>query len=126
MEAAAASRKSIKLEAGGKGVPGMANFDQRIGQHKTKVITNNGVTEVVYHDTAVVTFNDDHIILDSGGWWTRTTKARMNQAAQQFGLGYSVKQVQGAWVVTFQDQDQHFEANRIRLDRKIGYVSVPN
>ena len=116
----------MKLGAGGKGVMRMANFDQRIGQHKTKVITNNGVTKVVYHDTAVVMFNDDQIILDSGGWWTRTTKARMNQAAQQFSLGYSVKQVQGAWVVTFQDQDQHFEANRIRLDRKIGYVSVPN
>ena len=114
----------MKLGAGGKGVLDMANFEQRIGQHKTKVITGNGMTKVVYHDTAVVTFNDDHIILDSGGWWTRTTKARMNQAAQQFCLGYYVKQVQGNWVVTFQDENHYFEANRIRLDRKSGCVSV--
>ena len=116
----------MKLGAGGKGVLSMANFDQQIGQHKTKVIRINGMTKVVYHDTAVVTFNDDHIILDSGGWWTRTTKFRMNQAAQQFGLGYHVKQVQGDWVVTFQDEDHLFEANRIRLDRKSGCDSVTN
>lgn len=104
----------------------MAYFDQRIGQHKTKVITINGMTKVVYHDTAVVTFDDDDIILDTGGWWTRTTKARMNQAAQHFGLGYYVKQVHGDWVLTFQGEDHNFEANRITLDRKSGYVSVPS
>ena len=105
----------------------MKSNDRQIGQHMTKVLADDDdITKVVYHDTAVVTFNDDHIILDTGGWWTRTTKARMNQAAQQFGLGYYVKQVQGDWVVTFLDEDHFFEANRIRLDRKTGFVSVPN
>ena len=44
------------------------------------VLAEDGKTKVVYYDTAIVTFDKDAIILDTGGWWTRSTKTRMNQA----------------------------------------------
>lgn len=54
----------------------------KIGSHKTKVFTDDeGYTNVVYHETAVVKFNAEKIILNSGGWRTNTTKLRMNQAS---------------------------------------------
>jgi hypothetical protein len=84
------------------------------------VLVENGQTKVVYYDTTIVTFDDDVIVLDTGGWWTRSTKIRMNQASRQFGLGYTVRQVAGKWVVTFQNDDHSFESNRVKLDRKTG------
>ena len=38
-----------------------------IGTHKTEVLTENGVTSVKYHDTKVVTFSEDAIMLNTGG-----------------------------------------------------------
>lgn len=71
---------------------------QKIGKHYTKVIKMNGKTIVQYHATNVVTMYDNGaIFLNTGGWLTRTTKTRMNQASNQFGLGYVVKQNGGKW-----------------------------
>lgn len=63
----------------------------KIGKTATKVIKgDDGYTRVLYHDTVVVAFNEYEIILNSGGWQTKTTKTRMNQASDEFGLGFSV------------------------------------
>ena len=40
------------------------------------------------------------ITLDSGDWRTVTTKARINQVASQYGLGFRVTQDKGKWWVT--------------------------
>jgi hypothetical protein len=55
-------------------------------------------TQVWYHSTCVVEFDKDVIKLCTGGWRTATTKTRMNQASNQFGLGYSVYQKRGGLV----------------------------
>ena len=39
----------------------------QIGSHKTSVFTEDGITRIVYHNTAVVKFNNDKIILNSNG-----------------------------------------------------------
>lgn len=78
----------------------MAKQD-RIGTHATSVNTFNGLTVVRYHDTDILRFSDDAIILDSGGWRTATTKLRMNQASSQFGLGIHVYQSKGKWYVNY-------------------------
>lgn len=65
----------------------------------TRVYDQGGYTVVQYHATPVVKFNDREIILNSGGWHTSTTKARMNQAANQFLLGYQVFQKDYDWFV---------------------------
>lgn len=62
----------------------------RVGSHKTRVFTEKGVTKVRYHETDVVSFDDEKIILNSGGWNTNTTRDRMNQASNQFDLRYGV------------------------------------
>lgn len=85
-----------------------------IGRHKTKVSELNGTTIVKYHNTAVVMFDKDMIILHSGGWdkggtggWSGnyrpsySTKARMNQTSSQFDLGYQVFQRDWIWYVSF-------------------------
>jgi hypothetical protein len=42
--------------------------------------------EVWYHKTMVVQVRDGKIYLQNGGWWTSTTKNRINQAIAEFGL----------------------------------------
>lgn len=63
----------------------------------TRIETNGGWTFVRYHSTDVVRFNYNTIILSTGGWETVTTKLRMNQASNQFGLGYTVYQKNHVW-----------------------------
>lgn len=60
----------------------------------------NGDTIIRYHQTDVVRFNDKQIILNTGGWFTNTTKLRMNQASHQYGLGFGVCQEKGAWYIS--------------------------
>lgn len=52
-----------------------------------------------YHDTVVVKTYFDKIVLNSGGWMTATTKTAMNQASNEYFLGFSVYQEKGKWYV---------------------------
>ena len=63
----------------------------RVGKVHTKIGHDGGIVTIKYHATNVVTFNDKEIVLRTGGWKTKTTKARMDQASNQFGLGYSIQ-----------------------------------
>lgn len=71
----------------------------------TKVIKRelNGreYTAIKYHDTEVVVFSAGAILLDSGGWRTNTTKNRMNQASNDYSLGFNVYQQKREWFVDF-------------------------
>ena len=49
-----------------------------------------GNTHVQYHETVVVSFNDDWITLRTGGYNTLMTKTIMNGASTLFGLGFEV------------------------------------
>lgn len=83
-----------------------------IGRTATLVDRRNGVLRVIYHSTAVVTVEPDGtIILDTGGWRTNTTKLRMNQASQQFNLGYSVYQKDHRWFVSSGHDEPDVEFN---------------
>ena len=75
---------------------------QRIGKTATQVFHSDGVFwKVTYHKTDVVTVNQDgSITLDTGGWFTQTTKNRMNQASNQYGLCFRVYQAMGVWYVS--------------------------
>ena len=66
-------------------------------------INGAGFISVKLHRTTVVEFNDSIVRLWHGGWKTATTKARMNQASDHYGLGFRVFQ-----------------------DKKVWYVSLPN
>ena len=85
----------------------MAQLD-RVGSVHTSVYTEDGYTRVVYHFTCVVKFNQNKIILNSGGWHTQTTKNRMNQASNQYNLGYRVYQKDFTWYVDYKGQTIEF------------------
>ena len=75
----------------------------KIGKHATTVHGNGRETTVTYHETAVVVVNHNFstITLDSGGWRTTTTKARMNQTANYFDLDFNVRQINYIWYVEY-------------------------
>ena len=91
----------------------MAKTD-KVGVHKTSIYhTDYGDTVVQYPNTQVVRFNADEIVLDSGGWQTVTTKLRMNQASNQFRLGFYVHQRQHDWFVTNSNRTYDFNDGMI-------------
>lgn len=90
----------------------------KVGSHKTNIRTEGGFTRVRYHDTDVVSFNENGIVLDNGGWFTSTTKTRMNQASNQFGLDYIVFQKDFKWYVEYQNVNHVFHDGRAILIRK--------
>jgi len=75
---------------------------KRTGKRIAKIVANNTL-EVQYpdrkairlHDTDIVTFKGDKIILDNGGYETRTTKARMNDYISP----YYISQKNWEWYV---------------------------
>lgn len=73
-----------------------------IGSHKTTVASQGAITHVTYHSTIVVSFSNESIVLNSGGWRSNTTKLRMNQTSNQFGLGFQVYQKNFEWFVDYQ------------------------
>jgi hypothetical protein len=85
----------------------MARLD-KIGTVATCVYHNGDFTCVKYHYTDVVKFNWDKIILNSNGWQTQTTKTRMNQASNQFGLNFQVYQKNWDWFIDYNGQTVEF------------------
>ena len=90
---------------------------RRVGRTATSVMCTNGRISVVYHSTEVVLATKEKIVLNTGGWTTATTKARMNQASNQFGLGYKVYQKDRAWFVTYKGETRPFEGQELELIR---------
>lgn len=70
---------------------------------KYRTTWDNGINggSVTYVSTKIVSWNASKVVtLDSGGYRTVTTKRKMVQASNQFGLGYTVSQRKGDWYVT--------------------------
>lgn len=88
----------------------------RIGKGNTTIKTENGKTTVRYHATDVVTFDKRRIILNSGGWYTKSTKDRLNQTAAQFALGFHVYQEANEWHVSYKGESVDFFDGMV-LDR---------
>lgn len=80
----------------------------RLSNYKTVVTTNDkGETNVTYHETNVVTFDAKQITLRTGGWDSVTTRRKMNQASNQFGLGFGVYRESGKSFVRLPGQSWH-------------------
>ena len=72
----------------------------KLSNYRTTWTTNGDSGCVTYVNTPVVEWTDKTVTLRSGGYETVTTKRKMNQAANQFGLGFSVSQRDWAWFVS--------------------------
>lgn len=73
----------------------------KLSTYKTKIIVGANVTAITYHSTPIVSFDENKIILRTGGYRSVTTKRKMNQASIQFDLGYGVLQQKGEWYIVF-------------------------
>ena len=73
-----------------------------IGPHMTTIGRDEetNAISVRYHHTNVVQFNGSTVTLDHGGWLTHTTRRRMNQASEQFNLGFRIRQKNYDWFIT--------------------------
>lgn len=76
----------------------MSRMDKLI-MYKTTLEIDGDKGCVTYTDTDIVKWVKNKIILCSGGWKSVTTKRKMNQASNQFNLGYSVFQKDFVWYV---------------------------
>ena len=99
-----------------------------IGSHKTTISTEllqdaEKRLLVTYHNTIVVkVINDRFVILNTGGWYTDTTKRRMNQASRQYKLGYVVYQSDFTWYVSIGDDIEPYY-DGIIIDTKENIIS---
>ncbi len=102
-----------------------------LGARATAIESDEEGTHVRYHSTNVVSFTCKAVTLRSGGWRTATTKRRMNQASQQFGLGFTVYQKDFGWFVDlwngetadFKEGMTFAREMAIQLTRKIAWAA---
>jgi len=80
---------------------GRNKLSRKVGNN-TYLVRHSGVPgdsiHLKLHDTYIVTwYADGHVELNSGGWRTVTTKARLNEYLEG---GYSISQVKGQWYLS--------------------------
>lgn len=81
-----------------------AMWNKNIWKNKAaavQVTTPDGQQQVRYHDTSVVTWDDNHIVLFHGGWKTATIKMRMNEVSELNNLSFRVHQKSKNWYVAY-------------------------
>ena len=79
----------------------------KLGNRSRRVLGNNTTLEtdwqnnpcVVLHSTRIATYTDAGLRVNSGGWWTSTTKDRLNKALAAAGLPYRVCQESYNWYI---------------------------
>ncbi len=87
--------------------------------HTSLWISSDGWTRVKYRDTVVIRWNEDEIVLDSGGFRTAMTKLRMNQASNQFGLDIHVHQSAFTWFVALPNEDSAYFTDGMTISRSV-------
>jgi len=63
---------------------------QKLSDYATTVAGDGDAMRVTYHSAVIVEWTAETVTLRTGGWDTVTTRRKMNQASNQFGLGYQV------------------------------------
>ena len=90
-----------------------------IGKTATKVYADGTKFKVRYHNTEVfiLDLKNNTITLDTGGWFTVTTKRRMNEAARAFGIQLTVFQQSKKWYAVHAGVAHEFLENSITITR---------
>jgi len=99
------------------------NEIRKTKHNNTLIIRDDGDITVIYQETPIVTFDDNEVILDCGGWRTRSTQSRMNWASEEYALAYRIRRKGREWFVDYQGTTYPFNSDRILLDRKTGQVA---
>lgn len=90
---------------------------QKVSKNNTQATKDGDEMRVILHGTTVVKWNAKTITLNTGGYYTHTTKTRMMQASNEYGLGFNVFQRRGEWFVTFRGETRPFVDGRV-LERQ--------
>lgn len=83
----------------------------------TSVKRNGNTGTCQYHDTVVVEWTEDRIILDLNGYDTMTTRVRMNEVARYEDLSYNVYHHRGQ---TYVEYLEGHECNGRKATQPIG------
>lgn len=71
----------------------------KLSNYATTIASCGDLTVITYHSTQIVAFDRRYITLRTGGWDSVTTRRKINQAANQFGLGFTVQRDKGTTYV---------------------------
>lgn len=88
------------------------------GKTATTVAEVDGWMVCTYHDTAVARWKGNRVILNSGGYLTATTKRRMNEVGDYYGLSFVVFSVKKKWFVSVPNPPKSEEEAGVRALRK--------
>jgi hypothetical protein len=78
-------------------------LSKRVGNNTYEIYDEEGNRIAIrLHDTNIMTFEGNEIILDSGGWQTRVTKDRMNDYLPS--VGYHIEQKNYEWTLVHGDE----------------------
>lgn len=91
-----------------------------IGKANTAVYIENGETVIRYHETDVLRVSEEKIVLNTGGYFTKTTKARMNEGARAFSLPLEVLQKKNLWYAVYNGKTFLFSEKSLTISRKAG------
>ena len=89
----------------------------KLSNYRTTWFNEGDKGGVTYVRTQIVSWTQDTVTLNSGGYETVTTKRKMNQAANQFALGFGVYQRKGKWYVDDAQGNVHEFHDGITLRR---------
>lgn len=79
------------------GIGGSILWSKFVGNNTVHIKYADGTEAIRLHDTDIVTYASNKIILSSGGWRTRTTKDRINDRIYRFGI--SINQNNNVWYI---------------------------
>jgi len=99
----------------------MKQLINRMGNTRIEFPATNKAIVSLYF-TPIVTFNPldptDTITLNTKGYFTITTKRRMNQVSDIYGLGFHVTQRKWDWYVSYKEKEYKFENQTLELNSK--------
>jgi len=91
-----------------------------VGRHKTTIFKDKerNMTGVKLYNSIVLRFDDDVIELNTEGFFTLLTRTRMNQASNQFKLGYWIEEDEnGEWFARYKGKKVLFDGESLTLQR---------
>ena len=92
----------------------MTNLYKFQGVETTTTTDRDGALVGFYRGTPVARLAGNVVTLNTGGWFSRTTKVRMNQFSHHFTNGsYGVYQKKGQWFVDVNGQTLQFNGNSL-------------
>ena len=101
----------------------LKKYSPKLITKNTEVQLEDNLEEgfVKYHQTKIVEWNENTITLRTGGYFTQTTKKKMNLASKEFDLGFKIKQKEFDWFIL--DRRAHcfakFDTESITINREI-------